>query len=159
MKGATIVTLHEKCTRCWSWHLTVRTFANRSGPFDFEKSGVGESHNRSQQRRIHFLAPAAQLCDPSCDIYDVMVESCSSTTLKRVRCATLQAETQALLYGQEAGDRIRAVLAEIYGFGSQGTVWDTLARNKVPHVSITDWRSFADHLNCDAPARVQDKRQ
>ena len=89
-----------------------------------------------------------------------MVESFSSTTIKRVCRATLRAETHALQNesGQEAGDRIRAVLAETYGFGSQGTEWETLARRKVLHVSLTDCRNLADHLNSDAPARVQDKR-
>ena len=30
--------------------------------------------------------------------------------------------------------------------------------SKRPHVSVADCRSLADHLNSDAPARVQDKR-
>ena len=29
---------------------------------------------------------------------------------------------------------------------------------KLPHVSLTDCRNLADHLNSDDPARVQDKR-
>ena len=66
--------------------------------------------------------------------------------------ATLQAETYALQNGQEAGDRTRTVLAEIW------TEWEALARSKVPDVSLTDCRSLADHPNSDAPARVQDKR-
>ena len=64
-----------------------------NGRVDFEKLGVltasdasftGKSNNRSQQGRIHFLALAAQLCDLSCDTYDVMVVSFSSTAIKRV---------------------------------------------------------------------------
>ena len=67
--------------------------------------------------------------------------SFSSTTIKRVCRATLQAETYALQNAQESGDRIRAALAEIYGFGSAGTDWENRARTKVPHICLTDCRS------------------
>ena len=87
-----------------------------------------------------------------------MVVSFSSTTINRVCRATLQAETYALQNAQESGDRIRAALAEIYGFGSSGTDWENRARTKVPHICLTDCRSLADHLNTEAPTRVQDKR-
>ena len=73
-----------------------------------------------------------------------MVVSFSSTTIKRVCCATLQA---ALV-----------VLAEIYGFGSQGAEWETLARRRVPHTYLTDCGSLADRLKSDALAGVKDKR-
>ena len=88
----------------------------------------------------------------------MMLVSFASTTIKRVCRATLQAETYALQSAQESGDRIRAALAEVYGFGSRGPDWEQLARTKVPHVCLTDCRSLADHLNTEAPARVQDKR-
>ncbi|CAE7909825.1 unnamed protein product, partial [Symbiodinium microadriaticum] len=139
----------------------------RNGPFDFEKLGVltasdasfaGESNNKSQQGRIHFFVPEQQLRDASCSNYDVMVVSFASTTIKSVCRATLQAEMYALQSAQESGDRIRAALAEVYGFGSRGPDWEQLAKTKVPHVCLTDCRSLADHLNTEAPARVQDKR-
>ena len=139
----------------------------RHEPVDFEKLGVlsaldasfaGESNNRSQQGLIHFLVPEHQLRDASCDSYDVMVVSCASTTIKRVCRATFQAETYALQSAQESGDRIRAALAELYGFGSRGADWEHLARTKVPHVCLTECRSMADHLNTEARARVQNKR-
>ena len=69
-----------------------------------------------------------------------MVVSLSSTAIKRVCRATLQTETYALQ--KEAGDRIRVVLAEtygfaeIYGFGSLGTEWDTLARYRTNRSQI-----------------------
>ena len=144
----------------------------RNGPFDFERLGVltasdasfaGESKDRSQQGQTHFLAPSEQLSDPTCSEYDVMVVSFSSTTIKRVCHATLQAETYAvrrcaLQNAQESGDRIRAALAELYGNGSKGTDWDLRARMKIPHICLTDCRSLAGNLNTEAPSRVQDKR-
>ena len=72
--------------------------------------------------------------------------------------ATLQAETYALQNAQESGDRIRAALAEIYGYGSSGTDWDSRARTKILHVCLTDCRSLADNLKTETPPRVQDKR-
>ena len=71
--------------------------------------------SKSQQGRIHFLVPGHQLLDLKCCDYDVMIVSFSSTTIKRVCRATLQAETYALQNAQEAGDRVRALLAELYG--------------------------------------------
>ena len=50
---------------------------------------------------------------------------------------------------------MRTVLAEIYGFGSRGTEWETLARSKVPNIFLTDCRDLADNLNSDSPARVR----
>ena len=56
----------------------------KNGPFDFQSLSVltasdasfgGESGSKSQQGRIHFLAPAPQLLDPLCCEYDVMVGS------------------------------------------------------------------------------------
>ena len=41
---------------------------------------------------MHFLVPAHQLLDPKCCDYEVMIVSFSSTTIKRVCRATLQAE-------------------------------------------------------------------
>ena len=100
IKGATIATLHE-ANKVLEMALKGRDLKlrYRNGPFDFENLGVvtasdasfaGESKDRSQQGRIHFLAPSNQLTDPSCSEYDVMVVSFSSTTRKRVCRATLQ---------------------------------------------------------------------
>ena len=85
----------------------------KNGPFNFQELGVltasdasfaGEPNSRSQQGRIHFLVPAQQLLNPECCEYDVMIVSFSSTAIKRVCRATLQAETYALQNAQEAGD-------------------------------------------------------
>ena len=72
---------------------------------DFMKLGVltasdasfaGERDLKSQQGRIHFLAPAEQLIDRDNCAYDILLVSYSSTTIKRVCRATLQAETYEL---------------------------------------------------------------
>ena len=141
LQSATIATLHE-ANKVLEMALKGKMLKLRyhNGPFDFENLGVltasdasfaGESKDRSQQGRIHFLAPANQLTDPSCSEYDVMVVSFSSTTIKRVCRATLQAETYALQNAQESGDRIRAALAELYGNGNKGTDWDLRARMRI----------------------------
>ena len=113
---------------------------------------------KSQQGRIHFLCPAEQLIDPDNCRFDVNLVSYSSATIKRVRRATLQAETYALQNAQEAGDKIRAALAEMYGYLSPGPEWYESARKHVPHIMLSDCRSLVDHLNVEVPARVQDKR-
>ena len=138
-----------------------------SGSLDFMKLGVltasdasfaGETQLKSKQGRIHFLCPVEQLIDPDNCLFDVALVSCSSTTIKRVCRATLQAGTYALQNAQEAGDKIRAVLAEMYGHLSSVPEWYESARKHVPHVMLSDCRSLVDHLNVEVPARVQDKR-
>ena len=113
-----------------------------NGPFNFQELGVltasdaslaGEPGSKSQQGRIYFLVHAQQLLDPKrCD-YDVMIVSFSSTTIKRVCRATLQAETYALQNAQEAGDRVRAQLAELYGYVTDGTTGPDASRRAIPH--------------------------
>ena len=136
----------------------------KNGPFNFPELGVptasdasfaGEPGSRSQQGRIHFLVPAQQLLDPKCCDYDVMIVSFSSTTIKRVCRATLQAETYALQNAQEAGDRVRALLAEL---GTTGPDWHDASRRGIPHVMLSDCRSLVANLNTEVPSRTQDKR-
>ena len=125
IKGATVSTLKE-ANKVLELALNGMDLKLRykNGPFNFQELGVltasdasfaGEPNSRSQQGRIHFLVPAQQLLNPACCEYDVMIVSFSSTTIKRVCRATLQAETYALQNAQEAGDRVRALLAELYG--------------------------------------------
>ena len=139
----------------------------KNEPFNFQELGVltasdasfaGEPNSRSQQGRIHFLVPAQQLLNPECCEYDVMIVSFSSTTIKRVCRATLQAETYALQNAQEAGDRVRALLAELYGYGTTDPLWHEASRRAIPHVMLSDCRSLVANLNTEVPLRVQDKR-
>ena len=139
----------------------------KNGLINFQELGVvtasdasfaGEPNSKSQQGRIRFLVPAQQLLNPECCEYDVMIVSFSSTTIKRVCRATLQAETYALQNAQEAGDRVRALLAELYGYGSTGPDWHDASRRAIPHVMLSDCRSLVANLNTEVPSRVQDKR-
>ena len=81
-----------------------------------------------------------------------------STTIKRVCRATLQAGTYALQNAQEAGDRVRAFLAELYGYGATGPEWHDASRRAIPHVMLSHCRSLVANLNTEVPSRVQDKR-
>ena len=87
-----------------------------------------------------------------------MIVSFSSTTIKRVCRATLQAETYALQNAQEAGEGVRALLAKLYGYGTTGPDWHDASRRAIPHVMLSDWRSLVANLNTEVPSRVQDKR-
>ena len=100
----------------------------KNGPFNFQELGVltaSDAHSLENQAvsprqgRIHFLVPAHQRLDPKCCDYDAMIVSFSSTTISRVCRATLQAETYALQNAHEAGDRVRALKAELYGYGKE----------------------------------------
>ena len=135
----------------------------KNGPFNFQELGVltasdasfaGEPSSRSQQGRIHFLVPAQQLLNPECREYDVMIMSFSSTTIKRVCRATLPTETYALQNAQEAGDKVRALLTELYEYGTTDPTWHAA----IPHVMLSDCRSLVANLNTEVPSRVQDKR-
>ena len=86
-----------------------------------------------------------------------MVVSFSSTTMERECRATLQAETYALQNAQEAGDRVRALLAELYGYGTTGPDWHDASRRAIPHVMLSDCRSLVANLNTEVLSRVQDK--
>ena len=87
-----------------------------------------------------------------------MTVSFSNTTSKRVCRATLQAETYALQSAHEAGDRVRALLAELHGYGTTGPDWHDASRRAIPHVMLSDCRSLVANLNTELPSRVQDKR-
>ena len=139
----------------------------KNDPFNFQELGVltashasfaGEPGSKSQQGRIHFLVPAHQPLDPKCCDYDVMIVSFSSITIERVCRATLQAETYAVRNAQEAGDRVRAVLAELYGYGTTGPDVHDASRRAIPHVMLSGCRSLVANLNTEVPSRVRDRR-
>ena len=121
IKGATVSTLKE-ANKVLELALNGMDLKLRykNGPFNFQELGVltasdasfaGEPNSRSQQGRIHFLVPAQQLLNPECCEYDVMIVSFSSTTIKRVCRATLQAETYALQNAQVWVRHYRPIMA------------------------------------------------
>lgn len=94
-----------------------------------------------------------------CTTFKIFPISFSSTTIKRVCRATLQAEAYSLQAGIEAGDRIRALIAEMRGQISSLINWSEDSKKKVvPHLQVSDCRSLTDHLGFAVPNRVQDKR-
>ena len=84
-------------------------------PTASDASFTGEIQLKSQQGEIHVLCPAEELLDPENCPFDVLLVWFRCTTIKRVCRATLQAEIYVLQNAQEAGDKIHAVLAEMYG--------------------------------------------
>ena len=82
----------------------------------------------------------------------------SSSTMKRVCRATLQAEAHALQCAVESGDKIRALLCEL--LRKIAVSGDRhLANQKVmKHVYYSDCRSLTDHLQSEVPRKMQDKR-
>ena len=168
IKGATVSTLKE-ADKALELALNGMDLKLRykNGPFNFQELGVltasnasfaGELGSRSEHGRIHVLVPAHQLLDPKCCDSDLRIVSFSSTTIKGVCRATLQAETYALQSAQEAGDRVRALLAELYGYGTTRPDWHDASRRAIPHVMLSDCRSLVANLNTEVPSRVQDKR-
>ena len=77
--------------------------------------------------------------------------SFSSTAIKRVCRATLQAQTYALQNAREAGDRVRALLADLYGYGIASPDWYDASRRAIPHVMLSDCRSLVANLNTEVP--------
>ena len=140
----------------------------KNGPFMFQELGVLAASDASFAAEPAVNPSKASDTFPStctstprsykCCDYDVMIVSFSSTTIKRVCRATLQAETYALQNAQEAGDRVRALLAELYGSGTTGPDWHDASRRAIPHVMLSDCRSLVANLNTEVPSRVQDKR-
>ena len=87
-----------------------------------------------------------------------MIVSFCSTTIKRVCRATLQEVSYALQNAQKAGDRVRALLAELYRYGTTGRDWHDASRRAIHHVMLSDCRSLVANLNTEVPSRVQGKR-
>ena len=83
----------------------------------------------------------------------------SSTTIKRVFRATLQNEAYSLQSSMEAGDHIRALIAEMKGFiNVSGRNWEEAARARCPQLHLSDCMSLVNHLNSYFLTKIQDKR-
>ena len=53
----------------------------------------------------------------------------------------------------EAGNRIRALLAELYRYGTTGPDWHDAS----PHVMLSDCRSLLANLKTEVPSKAQEK--
>ena len=93
------------------------------------------------------MVPAPQLVDPKCCVYDMMVSSFSSTTIKRV--AEQPCKWRLML--SRMPKRQAAEFEPVWPNYMGGT-------RAVPHVMLYDCRSLVANLNAEVPSWVQDKR-
>ena len=78
--------------------------------------------------------------------------------MQRVCGATLQAEAYALQSAVESGDKIRALLCELFGKITIEGDWHLACQKVMKHVYYSDCRSLTDHLQSEVPRKIQDKR-
>jgi hypothetical protein len=82
----------------------------------------------------------------------------ASTTVKRVCRATVQAETYNLQTAIEAGDVIRAGIADLFGMVQGLKTWERDSAAFMPHVWFTDCNSTETALARDVLSKISDKR-
>ena len=78
--------------------------------------------------------------------------------MKRVCRATLQAEVYALQSAIESGDKIRALLCELFGEITVKGDWHLACQKAMKHVCYSNCRSLTDHLQSEVLRKIQDKR-
>ena len=123
-----------------------------------DASFCNEPGFKSQQGRAHLLANVEQMKDEGVFVYHVLPLGFSSTTIKRVRRSTLQAETYSLQPGVASGDKIRVLIAETKGQLRTRRDWESTMRSCVPHLQFSGCRSLCDHLDAEKLAKVSGKR-
>jgi hypothetical protein len=109
---------------------------------------------RSQQGHILCLAPADVV---NLDVATVHPIAWSSTVIRRVCRATLQAETMALTKGVEAGARLRAAIVDMRGRLNLKD-WEQSSSSQMGHVWFTDCDSLYEHLISPKNNSVDNKR-
>ena len=109
---------------------------------------------RSQQGHILCLAPADVV---NLDVATVHPIAWSSTVIRRVCRATLQAETMALTKGVEAGARLRAAIVDMRGRLNLKD-WEQSSSSQMGHVWFTDCDSLYEHLITPKNNSVDNKR-
>eukprot|EP00971_Amphidinium_carterae_P352490 6492618-Amphidinium_carterae.1 len=108
---------------------------------------------RSQGARLQILATPSLLEGTQAGFHLI---SYSSSTLKRVCRATVQAEAYALQAGVEAGDHLRAAIADIKG--ELTADWEASAASTMRQVWLTDCKSVEQALTRPVMAKMADKR-
>ena len=131
----------------WTKDLAVVTFS--------DASFAGEAGYKSQQGRLHYLVNASDLGTGKHRFHLI---GFSSSTMKRVCRATLQAEAYALQSAIESGDKIRALLCELFGKTTIKGDWHLECQKAMKHMYYSDCRSLTDHLQSEVPRKIQDKR-
>ena len=118
-----------------------------------EVSKTAEPH-RSQGARLQLLVTPSLLTGDQGHFHII---GYSSTIVKRVCRATVQAEAYSLQAGVEEGDRIRATVADIKGKLVQKK-WESSSAACMKQLWITDCKSVEQALLRPTMAKISDKR-
>ena len=129
--------------------ITDASFANEEAVVN----GDNEA-GRSQQGYVLCLAPADVV---NSDVATVHPIAWSSTVIRRVCRATLQAETMALTKGVEAGVRLRAAIVDMRGKLDLKD-WEQSSSSQMGHVWFTDCDSLYEHLISPKNNTIDNKR-
>ena len=113
-----------------------------------------EEPHRSQGGRLQLLSNAEET---SKDALSCHLIGHSSSTIKRVCRATVQAEAYGLTGGVEEGDRIRATIADLHN-KLDHKAWEASAAAYMRQIWFTDCRSVRDSLTRSVFAKMSDKR-
>ena len=116
-------------------------------------TGEMEPH-RSQGARMQLIAPPAVLGGEFTHFHLI---GFASTVLKRVCRATVQAEAYAMQAGVEAGDILRAALADLKGQLDMKD-WQASSTLSIKQIWITDCKSVEQALSRPVLAKITDKR-
>ena len=133
--------------------ITDASHSNEEAPVDGDRGPV--EPYRSQAARLTVLA-SRSLIDTEQGYFHLIGHS--SSTLKRVCRATLQAEAYSLQLGVEQGDVLRAALADMQGNLASGPSWEDSAAKQFQHLWITDCKSLESALVRPLMGRIADKR-
>ena len=82
----------------------------------------------------------------------------SSKVIPRVCRSTIQAEAYEVTYGVEAGDAIRAAIADVHGQLERGSRWESSAAAFMPQIWFTDCENVVSACMRPTAAKLTDKR-
>ena len=129
----------------------------KAGAFDWKKAALvtivdasfaqesetdvkgNKKEHRSQIARVTALVDPTIFSE---DVANCHVISYASQTDKRVCNSTLQAEGHAMIAGTDVGDRMRAIIADMYKPLNM-KYWEVESARTRPHLWLSDCRSLA----------------
>ena len=106
------------------------------------------------------IARVTALVDPTIfseDVANCHVISYASQTDKRVCNSTLQAEGHAMIAGTDVGDRMRAIIADMFKPLNM-KYWEVESARTRPHLWLSDCRSLVDHMHNPKDERLSNTR-
>jgi hypothetical protein len=130
------------------------SFGNESEAVKLADAGDEMEPGRSQQGYVICLAPADTVNLTVATIHPI---TWSSTIIKRVCRATLQAETMSLTKGVEMGAKIRAAIVDMKGKLDLKN-WEESSAMHMGHVWMTDCESLYEHLISPRLNTIDNKR-